>query len=315
MNPAALASVSVVVVTWNSRADVAACLRSVLAAAPEVPGQLDITVIDNASRDATPDLVREVCPEAHLIQAPRNLGFGAAANIGIARAEGDAVLILNPDAELAPGALGAMLRRLHRAPDLGCVAPMHAADGRAPASPARRLPTLGAAFADGTLIQRFAPEAPALRRYYLRDAPHAEPEWLTGACLCFRRAALRAAGGFDPGYFMYAEETDLLRELRRRGWRCAVAADACIRHRGGASSSHDPVARERRFFRSRYRYVAKTWGWPAAAVLRVFVAASGLLRMLEQALRLLRPAARPHARRELRQISAVTLWQWTGWGR
>lgn len=315
MSPAPLRSVSAVVVTWNSAADIERCLSALTARGSEIPGLLDITVVDNDSSDATVVIVDEHFPEARLVQAHRNLGFGAAANIGIADARGDAVLLLNPDAHLEPHSIGAMLEHLNEVPDLGCVAPMHVADGRPAASPGRRLPTLVAAVTDGTMIQRFMPNLPALRRYYMHGDEHDEPEWLTGACLCFRREALAETGGFDVGYEMYAEEVDLLRELGWRGWRCGVTRNAGVAHRGGASSVQDPVARERRFFQSRYRYVAKTWGWPLAALLRVFVAISGVLRLLEQVVRLLRPSARADARGELRQIAAVTLWQWTGWRR
>ena len=315
MKSSPLQSVSAVVVTWNSAADIGPCLMSLIRAGDEVSGTLDITVIDNNSDDASADIVRQRFPHVRLVQAYRNLGFGAAANIGMAAATGDAVLLINPDAHLAPGALGAMLAHLGSASDLGCVAPMHAADGKPPASPARRLPTLGAAVTDGTIIQRFVPELPALRRYYMQDAVDDDPEWLTGACLCFRRAPLVETGGFDVGYEMYAEEVDLLRELGWRGWRCGVTRNASVQHRGGASSEQDPVAREQRFFHSRYRYVTKTWGWPVAALLRLFVASTGVLRLLEQAVRLLRPSVHANARREMRQIAAVTLWQWTGWRR
>lgn len=308
-------SVSAVVVTWNSAADIEPCMQALVAAGDEVPGAFDLTVVDNCSGDSTVTVLRERFPTARLVRAHRNLGFGAAANIGIAEATGDAVLLINPDAHLEPGALGAMLKHLRCHSDLGCVAPMHASDGQASVSPARRLPSLGAAVTDGTIIQRFLPDLPPLRHYYMRDVPDDEPEWLTGACLCFRRNALLETGGFDVGYEMYAEEVDLLRELGLRGWRCGVTRDARVVHRGGASSSQDLVAREQRFFQSRYRYVTKQWGWPAAALLRCFVAMTGVLRLLEQVVRLLRPSDRADARSELRQIAAVTLWQWTGWRR
>ncbi len=310
-----LRSVTAVVVTWNSAADIEPCLAALFDAEDETPGDLDIIVVDNDSGDATVEIVREQFPRVSLVQAHRNLGFGAAANIGIAEATGDAVLLINPDAHLESGALGAMLTHLEREPDMACVAPMHAADGRPAAWPGRRLPTLAAAVTDGTVVERFMPDLPALRRYYMRDGADDDPEWLTGACLCFRRRALAETGGFDVGYEMYAEEVDLLRELGVRGWRCGVTRNASVRHRGGASSEQDPIARERRFFHSRYRYVTKTWGWPVAALMRLFVAMTGVLRLLEQLVRLLRPPARAEARRELRQIAAVTLWQWTGWRR
>ena len=126
-------------------------------------------VVDNCSSDQTVELVRQGFPSVRLVEAHRNLGFGAAANIGIADATGDAVLLLNPDAHLDPGALGWMLRHLDSEPDLACVAPMHAAADGTPESPGRRLPSLVAALTDGTIIERFWPDLPALRDYYMRD--------------------------------------------------------------------------------------------------------------------------------------------------
>ena len=312
----ALDSISVVIVTWNSSADVRRCLTAVEGSRSDVSVPLDVIVIDNGSVDETVPLVKEYFPDVLVITSHRNLGFGAAANIGIARTCGDAVLIINPDAYLEEGALVAMLQHLRSLPNLGCVAPLHLTDNDRVESPARRFPTLMAAIADGTIIQRVLPQLPALRSYYMSDDMNSDdPDWLVGACLCFRRSAVAETGGFDVGYEMYSEETDLLRELRSNGWRCAVTPNARIQHRGGASADQDPIARERHFFKSRYRYVTKTWGWPVATALRVFVAISGLIRLLEQVIRMFRPAHRNDARREIRQIAALTVWQWFGWGR
>lgn len=308
-------SVSVVIVTWNSAGHVVGCLASVVRASDEVLGPIDIVVVDNNSGDDTLQVVQGSFPNVRCVQTHQNMGFGAAANIGISQVSGDAVLVLNPDATLEPGTLGAMLGHLRDTPDLGCVAPMQQGPSGLTISPARRFPTLVAAMADGTIIQRFFPELASLRRYYMVGEHLAEPDWLVGACLCFRRIALVSAEGFDVGYEMYSEEMDLLKALGLSGWRCAVTFDARIYHQGAASADQDPVARERRFFRSRYRYVAKTWGAPAAVFLRLFVATTGILRCGEQLVRMFRPSQRKSAVTEIRQIVAVTMWQWFGWGR
>ena len=308
-------SVSVVIVTWNSASHIGACVTSVIDASDEVLGPLDIVVVDNKSGDGTLQVVGSEFPDVHRVQTHRNMGFGAAANIGISQASGDAVLVLNPDASLESGALGAMLSHLRDNSELGCVAPMQRGPSGLTIFPGRRFPSLLAAIADGTIIQRFLPDMTALRRYYMVGEHLAEPEWLIGACLCFRRNALFSTGGFDVGYEMYSEELDLLQALALSGWRCAVTRDAHIFHQGSASADQDPVAREQRFFRSRYRYVAKTWGVPVAVFLRLFVATTGILRCGEQLLRMFRPSQRKSAVSEIRQIVDVTIWQWFGWRR
>ena len=315
MSKGRMNSVSVVIVTWNSASHIRACVTSVRDASDEVLGPLDVVVVDNKSGDGTLQLVGRVFPEVRCVQTHRNMGFGAAANIGISQASGDAVLVLNPDAVLERGALGAMLSHLRDNAELGCVAPMQRGPAGSTIFPGRRFPSLLAAIADGTIIQRFLPDLAALRRYYMVGEHLAEPEWLVGACLCFRRKALLSTGGFDVGYEMYSEEMDLLKELALTGWPCAVTTDAYIFHHGSASADQDPVAREQRFFRSRYRYVSKTWGVPVAVFLRVFVATTGVLRCGEQLLRMCRPSHRKSAVSEIRQIVAVTTWQWFGWRR
>ena len=308
-------SVSVVIVTWNSARHVGGCLTSVVNASHEVSGPIDVVVVDNNSGDDSLQVVRDSFPDVHCVQTHRNMGFGAAANVGISQSSGDAVLVLNPDATLERGSLGAMLAHLRRNPELGCVAPMQRGPSGLTISPARRFPSLLAAMADGTIIHRFFPELTALRHYYMAGEHLEEPDWLTGACLCFRRIALVSSGGFDVGYEMYSEEMDLLKALGLSGWSCAVTSDAHIFHQGSASAGQDPVARERRFFRSRYRYVAKTWGSPAAIFLRLFVATTGIFRCGDQLVRMFRPSQRKSAVTEIRQIVAVTMWQWFGWGR
>ena len=315
MSDGRMNSVSVVIVTWNSAIHIGGCITSVIDASEEVLGPLYIVVVDNKSSDDTLQVVESEFSDVRRVQTHRNMGFGAAANIGISQATGDAVLVLNPDATLESGALGAMLCHLRDDSGLGCVAPMQRGPAGSTIFPGRRFPSLLAAMADGTIIQRFLPDMTALRRYYMVGEHSSEPEWLIGACLCFRRDALVTIGGFDVGYEMYSEELDLLRALALTGWRCAVTTDAHIFHQGSASADQDPVAREQRFFRSRYRYVAKTWGMPAAVFLRVFVATTGVLRCGEQLLRMCRPSQRKSAVSEIRQIVAVTTWQWFGWRR
>ena len=197
MSAGRMNSVSVVIVTWNSASHIGACVTSVIDASHEVLGPLDIVVVDNKSGDGTLQVVESAFPDVRRVQTHRNMGFGAAANIGISQAIGDAVLVLNPDASLERGSLGAMLSHLRDNSELGCVAPMQRGPSGLTIFPGRRFPSLLAAIADGTIIQRFLPDMTALRRYYMVGEHVSEPEWLIGACLCFRRNALFSTGGYS----------------------------------------------------------------------------------------------------------------------
>ncbi len=316
MRPDDPPSVSCVVVTWNSRADIAACLASITAARDECKGGLETIVVDNGSRDGTREFIADRFPDVELIPTHRNFGYGAAANIGMSQARGEVLLVINPDAALEPGALRALVRRLERDPTAGCVAPV-ALNGHAkPTSPARSFPSIGVAIADGTLLERWLRRSHVFRHYYRDDAPWpARPDWVDGACLCLRRAAIEAVGGFDAGYFMYAEELDLISALHAAGWTCELERRARIRHIGSASADLDLVKREQNFFRSRYRHAAKTWGRPFAVSLRVFVGLTDLARLALEIGKLARSTGRTARRAEIDRIARVTLWQWFGWRR
>ncbi len=304
---------SAVVVTHQSAGHLPACLEALQA---DGGGQLEIIVVDNQSSDGTADLVREHFPAVVLRGTHRNIGYGAAANIGIGLASGDPILVLNADAVVERGTIAALRERLDADPRLGCVSPIHVGAGDGRLSPARSFPSIGAAIVDGTMLERWLRGSAVLRAYYRDDVPSGTPpDWLDGACVAFRARALRDVGGFDAGYFMYAEELDLQLALRAAGWSCAVEERARVRHVGGASAGRDVVTRERNFFRSRYRLAGKLWGRPFAVVLRLFVALVNLVRLAEQLVRLLLARDTPSPRVEAQRIARVTLWQWFGWRR
>jgi GT2 family glycosyltransferase len=298
-----------VVVAFDSAEHVAACLEAL-----RLDGVLDIIVVDNNSTDGTVELVRQRFPDVVTHVTHRNLGYGAAANIGIGMASGDPVVVLNADAVIEPGAIEAMRARLEDDRCLGCVSPVHVGNEGHLISPARDFPSIGVAIADGTMLERWLRGSSVFRAYYRKDVPmNLPPHWLDGACLAFRSQALNEVGGFDAGFFMYSEELDLQLSLRQAGWTCAVEEKARVRHAGGASTDRDLVARERHFFRSRYRLAGKMWGRSFAMYLRFLVATINLVRLAEQIAKL--PLTRGRSMRvlEARRIARVTVWQWFGW--
>ena len=115
------ADYTVIILTWNSRQHVRACLESLRDAAPGYRG--DVIVIDNGSTDGTPDIVRELVPDARLVQNQVNRGVAAARNQGLALARSPVSIILDVDTVVQPGAFARLLSFLEATPSVGVCGP------------------------------------------------------------------------------------------------------------------------------------------------------------------------------------------------
>ncbi|MGH7392035.1 MAG: glycosyltransferase family 2 protein [Candidatus Rokuibacteriota bacterium] len=253
---ASAAGLSIVIVTWNARDAVARCLDALAAAPPEEPH--DIIVVDNASTDGVPAMVRARFPSIRLLETGANLGFAAAANRGSRVSNRDLLLLLNPDSVVPAGAIDALIGRLRERPDVAAIGPRIVdAAGRPEWSWGHDLTPL--AEARRRLLEaggeRHVPGARArLARLTARER---EVDWLTGACLLVRRGDAERAGFFDEGYFLYCEDADFCRALRARGRRVLFSPVATVTHdRGRSSAAAGSRAREA-WRASRLRYYAR----------------------------------------------------------
>lgn len=302
-------SVTAIVVNWNAGDLLGRCLESLQRS--ELP--LEVLLVDNASTDGTTSTVRERFPAVRLIENRENLGFSRANNQALSQSRGRFILLLNPDAELQTGALEALVSRLEARPQAAVVGP-RVIDGQGrPQSTRRRFPTLGTEFLESTLLQRFLPlDHPVLRRYYLLDRSDEEAQavdWLVGACLLVRRAALDQVGPLDERFFMYFEEVDWCQRLRWAGWEILYEPSALVVHHGGRSSEQVPLRRHCLFNESKCRYVAKYHGRAAALALRWFLFATSGIQFAEEAAKLLL-GHKPELRRDRVRLWAGALrWQ------
>ena len=211
--PRAAARVDAVVVSYNSRDTLRACVAP-LAAQPGVA----VTVVDNDSPDRSLEVIADL--PARAIQSGRNAGFGAGCNLGMAAGTAPLVLFLNPDAQLAPEELERLVAVLDAEPDVALVGPrMLDADGALIPSQ-RRWQRAGSAWAQALFLHRLLPRATWANEIQHAPADYdavGYPEWLSGTCMLARREALEAIGGFDEGYFLYCEDMDLCARLCGRG--------------------------------------------------------------------------------------------------
>lgn len=247
---------SIVIVTFNSRRDVAACLESLAAAPPAVPSE--IIVVDNASADGTADWVRERFPQARVIEAGSNAGFARANNIGIRASTGDLVLLLNPDTVVTGTALDALAAYLDRHAGTAAVGPRIVdGNGRAELSFGPMIGPL-AELGQKLLVVGHARQWAVISGQVERMTRQSrDVDWVSGACLLARRADLDRVGLLDERFFLYTEDVDLCARLRAGGRRVHFHAGATIVHRRGQSGAAAPAATRAAYRRSHLAFYEK----------------------------------------------------------
>lgn len=253
--------IDVVVVSFNSRSTLRGCVEPLC----RLPG-VHVVVVDNASADGSSGVVADLPVE--VVHAGRNRGFAAGCNLGIAAGEAPYVLLLNPDARLEPAGLRALAEVLRDAPGVAVAGPRIQHPDGSLAFSQRRFASLRSTWAQGLFLHRLLPRA-TWTDQLVRDAGAYErasaPDWLSGACMLVRRAALEALGGLDEAYFLYCEDQDLCRRIRDRGGQIRYVPEAVATHVGGASSS--PGSTLAVLARSRITYARRhyrPWAVPVA---------------------------------------------------
>ena len=221
--------VSVVVVTLDALPWVQRALES-------VRGQETI-VVDHGSTDGTLDLVRTRFPEAVLLER-ENRGLGAGWNSGLAVATGEYLLLLNADAWLLGDALERLVAFADSRPDAAYVGPrLVNPDGSLQRS-VRAFPTVWRLATEYLFLRKLAPRSSALNAFYAGGFDHdevREADWLMGACMLVRRAAVDEVGGLDERFFLFSEETDWCYRFRQAGWGVVFYPGAEVLHVGGAA--------------------------------------------------------------------------------
>ena len=240
----------VVVVTYESERWIDGCLASLV----DQPGVGKIVVVDNASTDATGSMVAQHAGRGvQWLALGVNPGFGSAANRGVASTLSAAVLILNPDLIVGPGAVQILRSRLLTDAHLAIVGPAVTDLAGVPYPSARSFPNLvdaaGHAFAG----------------LFWRDNPwsgrYLQPkriDWVSGTAMLVRRDAFESVGGFDESYFMYVEDVDLCWRLTRAGWSVDVEDAAVVRHGVGGSSGRAPYRMIAAHHRSLWRFARRS---------------------------------------------------------
>ncbi|MBI5867578.1 MAG: glycosyltransferase family 2 protein [candidate division Zixibacteria bacterium] len=230
------AKVGVLIVTFNSEADISTCLDSVKAASSS---PVHVVVVDNASADKTAALIEQSNPTVTLIRNSENRYYAAANNQGLPHALRPFVLLLNPDVVLPVGGIDAMVQLLDSRPSHAAVAPMlQGGDGRRQAS-LREFPGLDTLWFDLLGLSFLFPHSRSFGRWrmgYFDGKALRDVQQPMASCLLIRRDVLTALGLFDERFPMFFNDVDWCRRVQDAGWKILYTPDIIARHRGGAST-------------------------------------------------------------------------------
>lgn len=312
---------SILIVTYNSRRLIAPLLQRLQT---DIAGlRAEVVVVDNASADGTASLVRHAFPWVKLVASAVNLGFAAGNNLAALHARGRHLLLLNPDAMPAPGALQRGIALMDSHPGVGLAGgELRGTDGSRQPS-ARMFPTLRDEL---FTLSGLAARHPRSRLFARLDRRWADPEqsaavdWIPGAFVFIPAAVFKRLGGFDERFFMYYEEVDLCRRLKAHGLEVWYWPELKATHIGGASARTVANARVSRSgsqleswrMRSALLYYRKHHGLGATALLHTLEHGWHRLRQLRAAWRGQRERAADFA---LHGRQLVQAWRDTRGGR
>jgi N-acetylglucosaminyl-diphospho-decaprenol L-rhamnosyltransferase len=272
-------NLAVVIVSWNVRGLLAACLRSLSADLESWGLDAEIWVVDNASSDGTPEMVEEAFPKVHLIASQENLGFVKGNNLALHRISSlqspKYLWLLNPDTEVQPGATAALVAALAGDPKVGMVGPKLLYPDGSLQHAAFRFPglvqllfeflPLPARLYDTRLNGRYPPQLYEGTEPFFIDHP-------LGASMMVRTEVIADVGLMDEDFFMYCEEIDWCWRMQDTGWKTLCVPTALVIHHAGRSSEQVRIPAFVSLWKSRARLYARHHGpltrWLAKLIVR-----------------------------------------------
>lgn len=269
---------AVVIVTYSPGETLERCLDTLEKATTRT---YRVILADNGSEDGAPEKAAER-ENVILLRTGGNLGYGTAANRGVAELDNSYgwIVVANPDLEFGEGALDTLLEATNRWPRGGAFGPLIKEPTGEIYPSARLTPSLGKGIGHA-LVGRIWRDNPWTRAYKQSDTSVEEREagWLSGSCLLMRRTAFDSVDGFDPRYFMYFEDVDLGDRLTKAGWQNVYVPTAEVVHIQGHSTARSSDKMLAAHHESAYRYIADRHQGLAWAPVRAGIKAGLALRL------------------------------------
>ena len=251
---------SIIIINWNTRELLNACLASIYANSPV--GKFEVIVTDNGSIDDSVEMIKGNFPLVKLIENENNLGFGKANNQGIKIARGKYVCLLNSDTLIEHDVFTPILRWMERHPKVGITGPrLNNKDGSLQPS-VGYLPNLIGLLTHQALplhaiwfVNRFLPTLQiSYSDFYRKVRPVG---WVKGACMVIRKSVIEKIGGLDEAIFMYGEEVEFCKRAWDQGWEVWLIPDVSVWHLDRGSSTNGKRGAILGIYRGIYYYYRK----------------------------------------------------------
>ncbi len=271
---------SIIVVSFNTKKLLEECLTSIYRHTKM--RSFEVIVVDNASKDGSPQMIQKLFPKATLIQNKNNLGFGRANNQAAKLAKGKNLLFLNSDTKLTEDSISMINNRLNKRSDIAIIGCRLKNNDGSTQQSAGHFPTLPriflwALFLDDLPILRdlLKPYQISNKKFYKKEH---EVDWITGAFFMIKKKVFKKLNGFDKKFFMYVEELDLCFRAKKEGFLVLYTPQTSIIHHKSASSvPSEAILGEIKALTYFFRKFKKSWQQP---LLKLLLKTACLCRIL-----------------------------------
>jgi GT2 family glycosyltransferase len=301
---------SVVIVTYKSRATIRECLESLFANLGDL--EAEVWLVDNNSGDDVPEMVAQEFPQVRLIRNPANSGFAGGCNLAILQGEGRYILLLNPDTISQPEAIPAMVSFLETHPQAGIAGCAHYTETGAFALSCYPPLSLATIFWSHFGLNKIFPKA--VQGIYREKAqnpenPPFQVSWVTGSCFMFRQSLVGEIGLLDERVFLFTEEPDYCLMASYNGWQTWFLPGAKVVHYEGKSTRQVPYIRLSNYYLSKLYFFAKHYPAWQLWLLRILFSVDLLARSLVRGVQSL--LGNRAARQTLRFYGRILRLVWT----
>jgi len=271
--------ISVIIVNWNTKALLLDCVESLYQTTKH--SSFEIIVVDNASTDGSTDALRKRFPHVHSIVNPSNFGFAKANNIGIKKAQGRYVCLVNSDVKALDGVLDKMLASIESHPEIGALAPKTFGRNMQIQKNCREFPTLRNVFCEAFFLNKLFPTIGVFRGRDMVQHDYdvmMEIEVLSGCFLMVRQEVIEQVGALDERFFFYCEDVDWCKRIRDAGWKLVYYPGAETIHFGHGSSSNTSIRFRLEMLKANWQYWKKHHGMLECILFRLIELIGSLVR-------------------------------------